>query len=419
MATLLRSLRTLVFSALALVLLSALPGCPFQLPKSPLTEIVPADIGDDAPLTSDVVSDSTVAVDQSVEEDLWWLTDADTRDTTSPFDVQWPDTPSDFSADFDTQATTWSCEHPVDFFTNEVHNRSFLATDQTVLVQFDDKANQDRVNWLAVSYGYCGADLGVASGAEGVQAFDVDYFTPFHAEIHCSHDCYAYLFQNGCQYNDLIECWWDQGDTVSVDADLLPGRYLLAVEFPYVEGVEPSEYRYDIHASINHVQPDAGCATESVTNISQIADACSSDGTPAVSIDSELAVSDVDDFYFTCNPLGTPVDSIGGMPDAVHSFYVNQSLGSSTTLSVTVEFEGWTPAQGAGHILAVTGGSCGGEDFVVDCVAGSEASLTVSGITAFAGETLYAVVDGMGADRFDFDAPLHYTMTWTVEEGCP
>ena len=109
MAKLLRSLRILTVSVSAMILFSALPGCPFHLPRSPLTEITQADIGDDAVVLTDVVSDAGDMADQSVEEDLWWLNDVDVKDTTSPFDVQWPDTSSDFSADFDTQATTWSC----------------------------------------------------------------------------------------------------------------------------------------------------------------------------------------------------------------------------------------------------------------------------------------------------------------------
>ena len=110
-------------------------------------------------------------------------------------------------------------------------------------------------------------------------------------------------------------------------------------------------------------------------------------------------------------------DPVGGVPDVAHALTVDFPGPGPATVSAQLAFPGAESGSQAG-ILALTGAPCGASATVVDCDWGFSGALAVDEITAFPGETLYAIVDTMAAGGLDLTEPVEYELTWTVAGAC-
>ncbi len=309
---------------------------------------------------------------------------------------------------------SWSCYYPIEEVVSEPLTTSFIADDL-------DIGAQD----MLYVYGFlCGIEQAVSAVPERYFPIEIDAPTDLVASLHCSKPCYLFLMKNGCLYDSTVGCWHTGESTVQAEASLMPGLYLLGVEFPNPAEVpfDPTGLQFDLHAALNQPFGQDPCMAEENVQDSQIPSQCKVSGGEAAKskkVFSTLAWSAQDDFDLACSQGGVAADEIGGMPDRAHAYTADFEAALPRELDVRVEF---APAGGGavppGRILAVTTAPCGAAQAVVACTWGHEAVLELKGVSVFPHETLYAVVDGMGEGAFDKSWQGSYELTWTVHETC-
>jgi hypothetical protein len=204
----------------------------------------------------------------------------------------------------------------------------------------------------------------------------------------------------------------------------MPGLYLVGVEYILDPLLNPiPEYFFDLHVALNNTFGQEQCPAESVSKSSGLeagpCDVALDSTTASSKIQGSLSWPQGDDFFLACGELGVEADPVGGMPDVVHAYVADFPEEGTRVVDVSVVFDDFPGDDDASFILALTTAPCGAASAVVDCEWGPAGELTLSGITVFRGQTLYAVIDGMGEDAFDLVSPAPYTLTWTEHSDCP
>lgn len=403
-------------AVLVLAALLVVPGCLIKLPQSSGLAGVDADVAVQGDGVIPLPDGGTRRLD-NLGEGL-----ADYAWTPPPQWDSWgiPDSlpPGDWStggeADAGSTEQAWSCYYPLEEIVSEPLTSSFVVDDL-------DIGAQDKL----YVYGFlCGIEEATSAVPEQYFPLLLDSPTDMVATLSCSKPCYMFLMKNGCLYDSTVACWHTGESKLQAEATLMPGLYLLGVEFPAPADVpfDPSGLQFDLHAALNREYGQSSCTAEENVQDSQIPTQCkTSQGVAAKSkkVFSSLAWSAMDDFDLHCSQGGMAADEVGGMPDRAHAYTADFEASQPRLLDVRVEF---APTGGGalppGRILAVTTAPCGAAEAVLDCTWGHEDALELTGISAFPHETLYAVVDGMGDGAFDPASQSAYELTWTVHETC-
>ena len=406
---------------IALLLTLCLAGCPFTLPKPQLPEAASGDTPADASLM-DAVDGSLPPPLEDVAEpvDRWWFVPDTAVAPDDPFpvwDTIWqdlPDPPDEWTPiDAGGGGGVWECEiggmaRPHGIFGTEIMTHSFFRRNEVL-----------DPHLITVSWVTCGTGGYNPQQEERTYPLKVDFPSSLRATLECNAPCYAFLMKNGCHYENIAGCWFGEEGNVQMDAELLPALYVLGVEFLSTEGLESEDFQFDLHVALNHKLGQQECQVDSQFHYSDMDEACTSGkgGSASATVAGALDWSKQDDFYLGCSQFGTPADPVGGVPDVAHSFVADFPGPGPSTVSVQLAFPGADPGSQAG-ILALTGAPCGATDAVVDCDWGFSGALAVDEVTAFPGETLYAIVDGMAAGGLALTEPVEYELTWTVTGAC-
>lgn len=268
------------------------------------------------------------------------------------------------------------------------------------------------------SYYTCGLDDYNDQKEEKDFIIKVDKFAVLNADVQCNSTCFVYLMKNGCMYDHLEQCIYNNGTKVHLETDLLPGMYMLGVEFLKQKDMVLEDFAFDIHVALNKTAGQAVCNVESASLISETRTDCDVGMGPSevpIVVTGELSWMNKDDFYLTCDHFGAPADPMGGMPDVTHSLEADFSGSGLLEVDVSVVFP--AHAQGDGYMLAVTTAPCGASESLIDCTWGVEPALNIHSISLFPGETVYAVIDGL-ATANPWETEKEYQLTWTVRDPC-
>ncbi len=406
--------------ALTAMLLWGPAACFVKLPQSPEQQL-PGTLPDGKSLT-DLVEDAWQSPDLPTYPDWrWWA--ADSTPPLDPLDFKPAEVTLPDDVDGGGLLFEWVClgdlpredgtfpELPPEEFGGEVATHSFSRPNQVL-------GNQ---NQLTVYYVLCDA-AETYYVPERAYAFRLDEPTSAAVQLSCDAPCYAFLTKSGCEYEHFDGCFVAADGEILIQEALMPGLYLVGVEFPG-SAVEPPDtiHHFDLHVALNRTSGQEVCDVATASQASKMApgecvlDEPSTFATTTVS--GVLEWADVDDFYLRCGPQDAPADHQGGMPDEVHALDLDLPPGSPALLDVEVTFPNGPPGQGS--ILALTGAPCGASDAIIDCAWGSAGSLVLKGITVFPGERIYAVVDSIGDDALDVNFPLAYDLKWKVSTDCP
>jgi len=412
-------------AAIAIVVLAtvaiALPtGCFVKLPQTP-EQPDPNTLPDGKPI-GEVTLDQWTLPDSGAYPDwAWWMADTtDPRQTGDyhPAEVLPHDGGGDGGLVFE-----WVClsdmpdpdgnylEIPPEDFGGIVATTSFLHADQML-------GSENRVT---VFYVLCD-NADTYSVPERGYSFRIEEPTDVSIQLNCDAPCYAFLTHSGCEYENFEACWTAEGNSLVAQTALMPGLYMVGVEFPGAE-VEPpgTEHFFDLHVALNRTAGQDNCITESSTAASSMGEPqCNvgeAVGWSTAQVSGSLEWSDVDDFFLDCALADVEADKLGGMADEAHRFEAEITDGEPRLLNVTVTFD--DTVEGEGHVIAVTGDPCGGSKEVIDCAWGTGQELSIEGISIFPGERLYAIVDGTGSDALSGSPESPYELTWSLQSPCP
>lgn len=398
------------FSACLLLLATLLPAC-FSMPQTPLVDgLGPQEDGlavpeSDSALRTDLATDATSGADWAI-----WFPD-DERSPNRNGDAHSDAVPQLEGLTGDAgKPVAWNCHRTMEDLSDTVLTSSLLATGQQL-------AEND---FLLVYDFLCGLESTNVSN-ERAFLFNVDVPSGLAVTVKCQKDCYAYLMKDGCLYSSIEGCWLGEDGMVRFAADLLPGLYVVGVEYIYSD-IRPLEESatFDIHVALNDSEGQLDCATASVSNDSAAQSDCTElvqAGSKLLSADGVLDWGDGDDFFLGCSQFGVQADDIGGMPDTAHAYVADFEGTGPRTVDVSVSFGGAQPEAGLDYILAITTSPCGAAGAVIDCAWGNGPALSIAGITVFPHETLYAVIDGVGANAFEFES-VSYDLVWSITEIC-
>lgn len=400
-------------------------GCFFKLPETPALDIPQLQDEDLVPIedfsATDVVYDNGNTGQEMIwrPDDLggidWAVPDTDVLDEDGLVE---PDTALNFDE---------NCPYPLTSFTETVQTASFLQMNQSPLTPVDPNLPPEQVpppDKLYVYYLTCGLAQSSYSAERGY-AVKVDGPAVLTAHAQCSHSCYIYLYKDGCNYNNLVDCWYQSGTEAKMSLDVLPGLYLVVVEFIADElwdmtGMpDYSIAQFDLHVGLNQTGGQETCQTETALEPVDSAAVCQESGeaTWELSAPGVLAPEVGDEFDLGCAVGQSKADPIGGMADQVHALTIPATWTEPALVRAELTFQ--DAEQSISHIFAVTSAPCGAQATVIDCSWGSQASLAVPEILALPGETLYAVVDGVGKDAFESVGNQPYTITWHLSAACP
>ena len=390
------------------VVVLSFPGCLIDLPKSPLQ-----DFSDNVSVGDGVAGRDKQGTPDGVSNDpgfdSWqWSPDSQTVDDTGGRgNSENPEFDLDLAA-AEVEAL-WECVYTPQELSTDFHEYSFFATSQ-----------QMEADLLYVYGGLCGLSES-NFGPERVYLLEVDLPRSLNVRVDCSSSCLAYLMRNGCNYIHTQGCWYGESGSVQFSADLMSGTYILAVEILVDEEVlEPGAGDFDIHVAVNNSHGQEDCSLEDDLAFSDLETQCDGNGKGLARgvLDGTLSW-DYHDLLFTgCSQSGALADEFGGMPDLTFAFVADFEEEESMPLTVrlSVPDQPWQPI--AEHLLAITTDPCGAEDAVVDCKLGAVGQLVLEDLVVFRGETVYAVVDGIGEAGFDFpDMP--FELSFEVPATCP
>ncbi len=411
---------------LALLVPVLLSGCFFKLPETPSVDIPQLQDEDLVPLEDFNAADA--AYDQSGNEPemIWRPDDTGTGIDWAGQDVDVVDedgllTP-DTSINFDE-----NCPYPLTTFTDTVRTQSFIQVQQSLLSPVDPTLPPEQVpppDKLYVYYLTCGLKQSSYCAERGY-AVSITEPSVLNAQAECSHSCYFYVYKDGCNYNNLVDCWSQGSTSAKMSLDVLPGLYLVVVEFIGDElwdmtgTPDYSQAWFDLHVAVNHVAGQEQCVTETAqTPLPEVA-VCTEGGeaTWELAAPGVLAPEVGDDFDLGCGMGDVKADPIGGMADQAHSLTIPADWTEPVRVIAEVTFLAQEPP--LSHLFAVTSAPCGAPQSVIDCVWGTQQTLTVPEILALPGDTLFAVVDGLGKDAFTALGGQPYTVTWRISGACP
>ncbi len=404
----------------ALVALAAPMGCFVKLPQTPQQKW-PATLPD-GKIIDAAPADHWVSPDQSTYPDWrWWVPDSHESGHDGDFH------PAEISlsdgGDAGGLVFEWNCfsdkpetdgtygELPPESFSGTVATSSFLQTQQVM----------GETNQITVFYVLCQND-DTFYVPERVYAVRVEEPTEASIQLNCDAPCYAFLTHSGCEYENFESCWPADDSSLVAQTKLLPGIYLVGVEFPDTEtGPGDTTHVFDLHVALNRTAGQETCLTESATSASSMAaPQCGLGetlGWSTAQVSGLLEWSDNDDFYLKCGLADVAADKLGGMPDEAHRFEADLAGPDPGLVNLEVTFA--ESAAGEEHIIAVTGDSCGAADAVIDCAWGTGQKLSIEGISVFPGERLYAIVDGSGGDALKGTTQTPYELTWSLQSPCP
>lgn len=409
---------------LALVPLLA-SGCFFKLPETPALDIPQLQDEDLVPIEDFRATEAVYDKGNTGQEMIWLPDDLGGIDWAVPdTDVLDEDglVQPDTAMNFDE-----NCPYLLTSFTEAVQTASFLQLDQSLVTPVDPSLPPELVpppDKLYVYYLTCGLSQSSYSAERGY-AIRVEEPAVLAAHAECSHSCYIYLYKDGCNYNNLVSCWYQGGSEAKMTLDVLPGLYLVVVEFIADElwdmtGMpDYSNAQFDLHVALNRIGGQTDCQSETSLVPVDSEGLCDESGGASWELTAPGVLSPEvgDEFDLGCAVGQSKADPLGGMPDQAHAL----TIPSHWTQPALVEAELTFPdsAQSLSHIFAVTSAPCGAQATVIDCIWGPKSTLIVPGILALPGETLFAVVDGVGKDAFDAIGSQPYTITWRLSAACP
>jgi len=305
----------------------------------------------------------------------------------------------------------WNCNHSKEELADTTLNGSFVQKTQ----QLGENDFIMVYDWL------CDLDDTNVS-PEKTYLLEVDSPMSLAVNLKCDKECYSFLMKDGCLYDSFEGCSPGNSDSAQFSKELLPGLYLLGVEYVLELGSPPhQDHAFDIHVAMNQTAGQKNCELKSTSTDSSVESQCTKlvqTSQKSVSVISTLGWEDRDDFYLQCAHFGVAADAFGGMPDVVHAFQADFDGPTPRTVDVSLQLPEGQEGDPGEYTLAVTTSPCGAADAVVDCDWGPVFDLAISGLTVFPHETLYAVIDGIGKNAFESDATLSYKLTWTISEIC-
>lgn len=413
---------TLVPAVLLVGVLHALfipAGCFVKLPQTP-EQAFPTTLPDGKPLADLTLDEWRLPEVNSYPDWRWWV--PDTPETSQGGDYHPAEVSQADGSDAGGLVFEWVClsdeavdgEYPEllpEDFAGAVATNSFLRSNQVL-------GNLNRITVYSV---LCGKN-DTYYVPERAYAFRVDEPIAASIQLNCDAPCYAFLTHSGCEYEHFENCWNNDDAEVVAQAELLPGLYLVGVEFPGEEE-EPRDavHIFDLHLAMNRTTGQESCPTESATSTSTMAPPeCAlgeTHGWATAQVSGALEWSDDDDFFLDCSLADVPADKLGGMPDEAHRFEYDPDGAQPGLLKLTVSFEPSVAEEA--HIIALTGDPCGAADAVIDCVWGVGQELSLEGISVFPGERLYAIVDGVGSNALNGGPEATYELTWSLLSACP
>jgi hypothetical protein len=404
--------RNLLAVLLMALLWAVPPACLVKLPRTPEGNTLPGLAGADG--TEQDPRDSVVWPQEdgtgAYPDWRWWAADA-------PWDPggygdggTWT-LPDGKVVDAAPEEFTWNCPYATEELAGVIHQSSFVETG----VALPDTDRFVIYDW------FCGMDE-LNHSPESSFLVQISEPVELRIELKCDAPCYAYLMKNGCQYDSIETCFNTDSDSLAAVSGVLPGLFLLNVEFLFDQLTpEGRGHEFDIHVALNKSLGQPECLLTSATIDSAVESTCSlgeDNGLKSRTVQSELSWQDGDDFNLQCSHLGVEADPFGGMPDAVHSYFADYGGAMPRTVDVILDRELSQEQPDMPLTLAVTTAPCGASSAVVDCDWSSGSEIALHGLTVFPGETLYAVVDGVGSSAFDFPEELPYSLTWTIHEPC-
>jgi hypothetical protein len=396
------------------------PGCFVKLPQTPDQDF--PNTLPDGKLIGEVSIDQWVSPDSTAYPDWrWWVPDSE--DTQRGGDYRAVEVVPVDGGEDGGLLFEWVCSSalpdpdgsypdvPPETFGGEVATSSFLRANQILGDQ----------NLVTVYYVLCdNADTYYVP--ERGYSFRLEEPTEVAVQLSCDAPCYAFLTHSGCEYEHFESCWTADDNDLVAQSELLPGLYMIGVEFPGSETEDPDTvHSFDLHVALNSTAGQAACLTESATAASSMEEPqCSvgeTMGWSTATVVGSLEWSDSDDFFLACSLSDVSADKLGGMPDEAHRFEAEMADGEPRLLNLTVTFGG--EVDGEEHVIAITGDPCGGAEGVIDCTWGAGSTLTIEGVSVFSGETLYAIVDGVGSNALTGSTETPYELTWALQSSCP
>ena len=388
------------------------PSCLFKFPEAPESLFPGLEVIDGNDASTGEAVDLSVDDSQPGYQDWgWWIPDGGPDNAGSdwfPADFASPD-----SGDGEDPEFTWTCPYETTEFAPDIKSKSFVVTNQ-VLGENDYFMVYDWICGLGLTY--------TSQSPERGYPFVLDRPMSISAQLRCDDICLAYLVKNGCQYDNIDNCWYKNADQVKLTQDLMPALYMIGPEYlqqDMLESVNP-DHLFDLHLAINNPYGQTPCLVEGTARHSEMSGTCDAldDLVLMTATDSgNLSWSDDDDLYLQCNHFGIEADDLGGMPDVVHSFIADFPGPGPRRVDVAVSFPAQEDSE-VSHIVALTTAPCGAVEAVIDCTWGSDSMLVLEGIYVFPDETLFLVIDGAGADAFDSPSNTPYSITWTVYDSC-
>lgn len=388
------------------------PGCLFKFPKAPESPFPIVEDAGNSDTTTGAPVDLTIGDQGPGFQDWgWWIPEVEPD--TGLEDWSLADYASPDSVDGQDPEFIWTCPYETTEFAPAIKSKSFVVKNQVL----------GENNYVMVYDWICGLGLTYThQSPERGYPFVLDKPTTISAQFRCDDICLGYLLKNGCQYDNIENCWYKKSDQVTFTQDLMPAVYMIGPEFlqqDMLESVSP-DHVFDLHLAINNSYGQTPCQVENAVRHSDMSGTCDAldDLVLMTGTDSgTLEWSDQDDLYLQCNHFGIQADDLGGMPDVAHSFIADFQGPGPRRVDVTVAFTAQEDST-IGHIVAVTTAPCGAVDAVIDCTWGSDSLLGLEGIYVFPDETLYLVIDGTGTDAFDGPSDTPYEITWTVHDSC-
>lgn len=388
------------------------PACLVKLPRTPEGNTLPG-LGDAdslEPRPLDAIVWPREDGSGSYPDWRWWTADS-TWDPGGRGDGGSWTLPDGKVVDALPEEFSWNCPHIPDVLSDTVHASSFVEAG-VALPESD---------FFVIYDWFCGMDA-LNHSPEKSFLLAVNEPVELRLDLRCDAPCYAYLMKNGCQYDSIETCFNTDSSELAAVSGLLPGFFLLNVEFVFDQLTPDGRgHEFDIHVALNKSLGHPECLLTSAIADSAVESSCSlgeESGVKTHTVESLLSWEDEDDFHLQCSHLGVAADPFGGMPDAVHSYVADYEGSMPRLVDVAVQREVSEDQPGTGLILAVTTAPCGASSAVVDCDWSFQSQISLQGLTVFPGETLYAVVDGIGGGAFHMPPELPYSLTWTLHEPC-
>ncbi len=379
-------------------------GCSIDFPRSPLLDIDSAGLED--LLNLDLVGDrGELSARDGTTADTFWRGDPVEEDQWR-FDGRgsdWRLNPDGLIGPDALPTLAFDCPTPLSDLAPEIRTHSFVAADQGVGEQN-----------LFVYTSLCAMES-PNNGPEGIHAIQVDSFARLSGRAECNGPCYVAIFQDGCGYGHMKRCFWNGDDELDFAVDLLPGLYLVVVEFIWDMRSPVEDFGYRIHAAVNRDGGLSPCPTRAEVRLSELEEFCDHDPRREGVLSGFVNPLDTDRVYVSCgSPY--PLDPRGGMPD--HLFAFHNDLQGSAPVALFTELSLSEPAgAGAEVLLSLTSSPCGASSSVIDCTGGSGIQ-TLGPTLVFPGESVYAVVEPHSAHAFSFTEPLAYQLRFWTASTC-